>query len=109
MKVKSESEVAQSCPTLSDPMDCGPPGSPVPGILQEEHWSGCHCLLACTIKAAFPTITATTITVCETSTVMLLTGHYCMWGYSTKRNKRECMGKHLAKWLAQEAINVYSI
>ena len=34
MKVKSESEVAQSCPTLSDPMDCSPPGSPVPGILQ---------------------------------------------------------------------------
>ena len=26
MKVKSESEVAQSCPTLSDPMDCSPPG-----------------------------------------------------------------------------------
>ena len=34
MKVKSESEVAQSCPTLRDPMDCSPPGSPVPGILQ---------------------------------------------------------------------------
>ena len=34
MKVKSESEVAQSCPTLSDPMDCSPPGSLVPGILQ---------------------------------------------------------------------------
>ena len=34
MKVKSESEVAQSCLTLSDPMDCSPPGSPVPWILQ---------------------------------------------------------------------------
>ena len=34
MEVKSESEVAQSCPTLSDPMDCSPPGSPIPGILQ---------------------------------------------------------------------------
>ena len=34
MKVKSESEVIQSCPTLSDLMDCSPPGSPVPGILQ---------------------------------------------------------------------------
>ena len=34
MKVKSESEVAQSCPTPGDPMDCSPPGSPVPGILQ---------------------------------------------------------------------------
>ena len=29
MKVKSESEVTQSCPTLSDPMDCSPPGSSV--------------------------------------------------------------------------------
>ena len=26
--------VTQSCPTLCDPMDCSPPGSPVPGILQ---------------------------------------------------------------------------
>ena len=34
MKVKSESEVAQSCPILSDPMDCSLPGSPVHGILQ---------------------------------------------------------------------------
>ena len=34
MKVKSESEVAQSCPTLSDPMDCSPPGSSVHGIFQ---------------------------------------------------------------------------
>ena len=33
-KVKSESEVAQSCPTLSDPMDCSLPGSSVHGILQ---------------------------------------------------------------------------
>ena len=32
MKVKSESEVAQSCLTLSDPMDCSPPGSSVHGI-----------------------------------------------------------------------------
>ena len=34
MKVKSESEVAQSCPTLSDPMDCSPPGFSVHGICQ---------------------------------------------------------------------------
>ena len=34
MKVKSESEVAQPCPTLSDPMDCSPPGSSVHGIFQ---------------------------------------------------------------------------
>ena len=34
MKVKSEREVAQSSPTLSDPMDCSPPGSLVHGIFQ---------------------------------------------------------------------------
>ena len=34
MKVKSESEVAQSCPTLRDPMDCSPPDSSIHGILQ---------------------------------------------------------------------------
>ena len=32
--MKSESEVAQSCPTLSDPMDCSLPGSSVHGIFQ---------------------------------------------------------------------------
>ena len=52
MKVKSESEVAQLCPTLSDPMDCSLPGSSVHGIFQarvlewgaiafsKEYWSG---------------------------------------------------------------------
>ena len=34
MKVKSESEVTQSYPTLHDPMDCSTPGSSVHGILQ---------------------------------------------------------------------------
>ena len=34
MKVKSESEVAQSCPTLCDPTDCSLPGSSVHGIFQ---------------------------------------------------------------------------
>ena len=34
MKVKSESEVAQSCLTLRNPMDCNPPGSSIHGIFQ---------------------------------------------------------------------------
>ena len=34
MKVRSESEVAHSCPTLSDPTDCSPPGSSIHGIFQ---------------------------------------------------------------------------
>ena len=36
MKVKSESEVTQSCPTPNDPMDCSPPGSSVHGIFQSR-------------------------------------------------------------------------
>ena len=43
MKVKSESEAAQSCLTLSDPMDCSLPGSSIHGILQAR--VGCHALL----------------------------------------------------------------
>ena len=34
------SEVAPSCPTLCDPMDCSLSGSSVHGIIQEECWSG---------------------------------------------------------------------
>ena len=39
MKVKSESEVAQSCPTLCDPMVCRLPGSSM-GFSRQEYWSG---------------------------------------------------------------------
>ena len=38
--MESESEVAQLCPTLSDPMDCSLPGSSVHGISRQECWSG---------------------------------------------------------------------
>ena len=36
IKVKSESEVAQLCPTLSDPMDCSPLGSSIHGIFHAK-------------------------------------------------------------------------
>ena len=42
MKVKNESEVAQSCPTLRDPMDCSTPGSSIHEIFQAGVL--CHCL-----------------------------------------------------------------
>ena len=41
VKVKSESEVAQSCPTLSDPMDCSLPGSSAQGIFQARGLESC--------------------------------------------------------------------
>ena len=37
----------QSCPTLCDPIDGSPPGSPIPGILQARTRVGCHFLLQC--------------------------------------------------------------
>ena len=40
MKVESESEVSQSCPTLSDPTDCSLPGSSVHGIFQARVLEG---------------------------------------------------------------------
>ena len=44
MKVKSESEVAQSCLTLHYPMDCSLSASSVHGIFQARVLEGCHCL-----------------------------------------------------------------
>ena len=51
MKVKSESEVTQSCPTLSDPMDFSPPGSAIHGIFQARvlEWGAIafsHCIMS---------------------------------------------------------------
>ena len=53
MKVKSEREVAQSCPTHHDPMDCSPPGSSIHGIFQARvlEWGAIafsiHLLIDC--------------------------------------------------------------
>ena len=43
------SEVAQSCLTLSDPMDCSPPGSSIHGFSRQEYWRGVPlpCILYC--------------------------------------------------------------
>ena len=55
MKVESETEVAQSCPTLSNPMDCSPPGSSVHGIFQARvmEW-GAIAFSECSIEAPQP-------------------------------------------------------
>ena len=52
MKVKSESEVAQSCPTLSDPTDCSLPGSSIHGIFQARvlEWGA----IAFSVKPLYP-------------------------------------------------------
>ena len=40
MSAAAAAKLLQSCPTLCDPIDSSPPGSPIPRILQQEHWSG---------------------------------------------------------------------
>ena len=52
MKVKSESEVTQSCPTLSDPMDCSLPGFSIHGIFQarELEWGAIAFSKGCMMK-----------------------------------------------------------
>ena len=59
MKVKSESEVAQSCLTLRNPMDCNPPGSSIHGIFYGEekvksencnHFQPNHGVAECGLK-----------------------------------------------------------
>ena len=63
MKVKSESEVAQSCLTLSDPMNCSLPGSSIHGILQARvlEWAAIATgylasnLLKCQVQTGFQT------------------------------------------------------
>ena len=65
MKVKSESEVAQLCPTFSDPMDCSLPGSSVHGIFQAkvlewgaiESCSNVTFLMILSMTTLFKTIT----------------------------------------------------
>ena len=57
MKVKSESEVAQSCPTLSDPIDCGPPGSSMHGIFPGKSLGmGCHKYFLIILKLLYKII-----------------------------------------------------
>ena len=55
MKVNSESEVAQLCPTPSDPMNCSLPGSSIHGISQARAL-GCNCLLRIALVRTFITI-----------------------------------------------------
>ena len=56
MKVKSKSEVAQSCPTLQDPMDCSLPGSSVHGIFQARvlEWGAIAFSVPMNIQGQFP-------------------------------------------------------
>ena len=47
LSAAAAAKLLQSCPTLCDPIDGGPPGSPSLGFSRQEHWSGLHFLLQC--------------------------------------------------------------
>ena len=66
MKVKSESEVAQSCPTLHNPMDCSLPGSSVHEIFQARilEWGAIAFSRRYTARVQIP---AQLLTSCENS------------------------------------------
>ena len=55
----------QSCPTLWDPTDGSPRGSPVPGILQERTRVGCHFLLQCMKVKSESEVTQSCPTLCN--------------------------------------------
>ena len=63
MKVKSESEVAQSCLTVHNPMDCSPPGSSVHGIFQARvlEWGAIAFSECCSTSAQFTGYSSTSL------------------------------------------------
>ena len=93
--MKSEREVAQSCPTLSDPMDCSRPGSSVHGIFQArvlERGAIAFSILASKetqIKTTIHYLTPTGIVLSKTDNGKCWEGHEeisilhidCWWGW----------------------------
>ena len=71
MKVKSESEGAQLCPTLSNPMDCSLPGSSVHGIFQARVLER--------VAIAFSDINVTRYITC----ILTILQGYCFLHYQT--------------------------
>ena len=71
MKVKSENEVAQSCPTLRDPMDCSLPGSSVYGLSRQDYWSGVP-LPSLNIWSTYPLIIILVFFVCISPFILTL-------------------------------------
>ena len=66
MKVKSESEVAQSCPTLHDPMDCSLPGPSVHGICQARVLEWGAIAFSNLVSAAAAAAAAKSLQLCPT-------------------------------------------
>ena len=96
-KVKSESEVSQSCPTLSDPMDWSLPGSSVHGIFQtKEYWSGVplpnslissYSFLVASLEFSVYSISSKTVTVLSLFQFIFLLFLFLLWFVMARTSK----------------------
>ena len=128
MKVKSENEVTQSCPTLCDPMDCSLPALLSMGFSRREYWSGVPLpspyLLLLSFMSSFVFFTATVITchiilyfICTSSfTITRLWKHpffstiYIQsggWGDCLKSARSSLATKQYVFW-KRWTLNIYS-
>ena len=122
VKVKSESEVAQLCPTLSDPMDCSLPGSSIHGIFQAKvlEWGAIAFSLqlmkstplavhsSCS-SLPHPNISYNKIYFCNKSKNKQTN---CAWGVETEADKIMKLGRtfyYLFKKLLSPAANTYHL
>ena len=71
--MKSESEVSQSCPTPSDPMDCSPPGSSIHGIFQARvlEWGAIDVYIKYYVSSSQFLILKTVALISHASKIML--------------------------------------
>ena len=76
MKVKSESEVAQSCPTPSDPMDGSPPGSSVHGIFQARGLEWGAIAFSVRVKGVYQNIIDLDYSLSKLSLLILILCHF---------------------------------
>ena len=81
IKVESESEVTQSCLTLSDPMDCSPPGSSIHGIFRATvlEWGAIAFSLNITIHRFKGTVSSKTALTPDASHTWGCPGHWYLW------------------------------
>ena len=74
MKVKSESEVTQSCPPAHNPMDCSLPGSSIPGIFQARVLEWGAIAFSVSLSLGLPDSSVGKESTCSTGDPILIPG-----------------------------------
>ena len=105
MKVKSEREVAQLCPTLSDPMDCSLPGSSFHGIFQARvlEWGA----IAFSLKdgSSHQRTGSSTKAIASLSPQLL----NLMYSWSLNNRRLNCLGPSKNTWTFKKVINTTAL